>query len=66
MSTCPELSAHVDDAQKALAAYLRHRAWGLEGVAKFDLMLLTDALEQALKQARIETSALHDFAGGPW
>ena len=28
--TCPELSAHLDDAARALAAYKKHRAEGLD------------------------------------
>jgi len=64
--TCPELSAHLDDAARALAAYKHHRSQGFDHFAKFDLWLLSDAIEQALKQARIEVAALHDLAGGVW
>lgn len=64
VTTCPELQAHVDDAVKALEAYIEHRAEGLEVIAKFDLMLLHESLEQAVKQAVIETNVLHDPAGG--
>lgn len=64
--TCPELSAHLDDAARALAAYKKHRSEGLDEIAKFDLWLMSDAIEQALKQAQIEVAALHDLAGGVW
>ena len=59
MSTCPELTAHIEDAERALGSYKAKRAKGLDVLAGFDLMLLEDALEAALKQAVIETNALH-------
>ena len=63
MTTCPELSAHIDDATRSLEVYKKHRAAGLDDLAKFDLMLLEDALEGALKQAIIEVNDLHDLNG---
>lgn len=64
--TITKLLTHVDDANKAHAAYLEAMGRGAVEVARMHLMLLEESARQIAMEVNVELNAMYESDEGPF